>query len=312
LINSDTALGQLSMSGSAYVDELYITGQNGGWEKLVPKGYDESVHFTTNLKGGQTTYEIDFPKTFGSTPVVHATVSNDGPGEVVFFNISNITNSSYFISFKNPLEGNDYSIETQATSTASYSLHQTTTQSFRRQIIEGDREYQIDFDNPFPKKPVVSVSLERKTSYTISDPGIAGDTFIDGWEYYIATDTNTWRRITMAASTLDPDEVGDTYFDDNYYYVRIDDEVWGQIALASLDDNPNPPDSDGDDFDYDDNYIYVKTNAGWKRAAVATWISESSAEIVPYIIADITASNFKINFGSPLGSQYYVHVIASR
>ena len=309
LINSDTALGQLSMSGSAYVDELYITGQNGGWEKLVPKGYDESVHFTTNLIGGETTYEIDFPKTFGSTPVVHATLQSERDEQVRFFNISNITNASYFISFDQALTSDKYSIETQATSTASYSLHQTTTQSFKDYVIEGGDNYTITYPSAFAKSPTVSVTLERKISFSVSDPGTPGETFMDSWEYYIAVDSNTWRRATTAESIRAAGSAGDTDFDNDFYYVCIDDTLWGKLPLAT---STKTDAGNLGDFDYDDNYIYVLTSEGWKQSAVAVWNSESSATIVPYMISNITDSDFKINFASSLTSQYYVHVIASR
>ena len=309
LINSDTALGQLSMSGSAYVDELYIAGQNGGWDKLVPKGYDESVHFSTNLIGGETTYEIDFPKTFGSTPVVHATLQSEPDEPVRFFNISNITNNSYFISFDQALASNKYSIETQATSTASYSLHQTTTQSFKDYVIEGGDNYTITYPSAFAKSPTVSVTLERKISFSVSDPGTPGETFMDSWEYYIAVDSNTWRRATTAESIRAAGSAGDTDFDNDFYYVCIDDTLWGKLPLAT---STKTDAGNLGDFDYDDNYIYVLTSEGWKQSAVAVWNSESSATIVPYMISNITDSDFKINFASSLTSQYYVHVIASR
>ena len=309
LINSDTALGQLSMSGSAYVDELYITGQNGGWEKLVPKGYDESVHFTTNLIGGETTYEIDFPKTFGSTPVVHATLQSEAGEPVRFFNVSNITNNSYFISFDQALTSNKYSIETQATASASYSLHQTTTQSFKDYMIEGQDNYTITYPSSFSKLPTVSVTLERKISYSVTDPGTPGETFVDSWEYYIAVGADTWRRATMSEIIRTAGSAGDPDFDNDFYYVCIDDTLWGKLPLATS--TKTDAGSLGD-FQYDDNYIYVLTAEGWKQSAVATWTSESSATIVPYMISDITDADFKINFASALTSQYYVHVIASR
>ena len=309
LINSDTALGQLSMSGSAYVDELYIAGQNGGWDKLVPKGYDESVHFSTNLIGGETTYEIDFPKTFGNAPVVHATLQSESGEPVRFFNISNITNDSYFISFDQALTSDKYSIETQATSTASYSLHQTTTQSFKDYVIEGGDNYTITYPSAFAKSPTVSVTLERKISFSVSDPGTPGETFMDSWEYYIAVDSNTWRRATTAESIRAAGSAGDTDFDNDFYYVCIDDTLWGKLPLAT---STKTDAGNLGDFDYDDNYIYVLTSEGWKQSAVAVWNSESSATIVPYMISNITDSDFKINFASSLTSQYYVHVIASR
>ena len=95
-----------------------------------------------------------------------------------------------------------------------------------------------------------------------------------------------------------------------YSYVWIYDNIWGKIPLVAS--STTPEDLDGDGFDFDNNYIYVNTSEGWKEAPVATWISESSATIVPYMISDITESSFQINFASELLSQYFVHVIASR
>lgn len=310
-INTNDTLGDLSMSGDAYVEKLYVTGQNGAWEPLVPKGYDETVHFTTNLLSGQSNYIIDFPKTFGSIPTVHATLNNEGGGDVLFFNISNVSNDSYSISFNSAVPNNNYSIKTKAAVTGDYSLHQTTTQSFREQIIEGSTEYTINYPDTFSSKPVVSVTLERKSSYSVSDSGTAGDTFIDGWEYYIATDTDTWRRVTMAEIIRPAGSAGDTAFDTDFYYVCIDGTLWGKIPLAISSKTIAGTETEGD-VEYSNNYIYVFTDSQWKEAAIATWISESSATIVPYMISDITESSFQINFAAPLGSQYFVHTIASR
>lgn len=310
-INNNDPIGDFSMSGSAYVQELYVTGQNGAWELLTPRGYDETVHFTTNLLSGESNYTIDFPKTFGSTPTVHATLNNEGGGDVLFFNISNVTSNSYSITFNSTVPNNNYYVETKAATTGDYSLHQTTTQSFREQIIEGNTEYTINYPDTFSTKPVVSVTLERKTSYSVSDPGTAGDTFIDGWEYYIATDTDTWRRVTMAEVIRPAGSVGDTAFDTDFYYVCIDGTLWGKIPLAISSKTIAGTETEGD-VEYSNNYIYVFTDSQWKEAAISTWISESSATIIPYMISDITESSFQINFAAPLGSQYFVHTIASR
>ena len=181
-----------------------------------------SFFFTTNLLSGQSNYIIDFPKTFGSIPTVHTTLNNEGGGDILFFNISGVSNDSYSISFNSAIPNNNYSIKTKAAVTGDYSLHQTTTQSFREQIIEGSTEYTINYPSAFSKKPVISITLERKTSYSVSDPGAAGDSFIDGREYYIATDTNTWRRVTMTEIIRAAGSTGDTSFDANFYYVCID------------------------------------------------------------------------------------------
>jgi len=312
LINSDAALGQLSMSGSAYVEELYITGQNGGWEKLTPRGYDEAVHFSTNLIAGEDVYEIDFPKTFGSKPVVHATLNNDGGGEVVAFNIKNKTNSSYFISFSQPLSNDNYSVETQATTSSEYSLHQTLTQSFTKDITQGQESYTIQFPNPFLKKPTVSATLERQTSYNVNDPAEPGETFIYDSQFYFAIDQNVWRRATLVEEERDSGEPGDTQFDNDFFYVCINDTLWGSLPLVSLDGNPPPQDLDNDGFDYDDNFIYALTSEGWKRSAISSWLSEGTPTFVPYMISNVTESSFQINFASQLKAPHFLHIIASR
>ena len=188
-------------------------------------------------------------------------------------------------------------------------MHQTTTQSFKDYVIEGGDNYTITYPSAFAKSPTVSVTLERKISFSVSDPGTPGETFMDSWEYYIAVDSNTWRRATTAESIRAAGSAGDTDFDNDFYYVCIDDTLWGKLPLAT---STKTDAGNLGDFDYDDNYIYVLTSEGWKQSAVAVWNSESSATIVPYMISNITDSDFKINFASSLTSQYYVHVIASR
>ena len=286
-----------------------MTGSDGGWEVVAPKGYDESVYFSTNLNSGRRIYEIDFPKTFGTEPVVHATLKNESASEILFFNIDNITESSYFITFNTEVPNDNYSIDTKATASADYSLHQTTTQSFRNQILEGETSYTINYPSAFAKKPTVSVTLERKRSFAVDDPGTAGDTFVDEFEYYLAVQNNTWRRTTMAEVIRSSGTEGDTDFDDDFYYVCIDGTLWGRIPL---DPSSKTDSASLGDFDYDDNYIFVYTSEGWKESPLAAWPSEVSPLIIPHMISDVTESSFKINFNSTLTSQYFVHAIVSR
>jgi hypothetical protein len=308
-INTDSPIGDLSVSGDAYIEKVYITGSNGDWQQIIPQKYDESVNFTTNLIGGQEIYEIDFPKTFGAPPIVHASLRNDQGGDIRFFNISNISTQSYHISFNDTIPDNNYYVETSARTTDDYSIHDTLTQSFRTQIIEGNTDYTINFPSAFTKTPIVSVTLERKSSYTPTDIGTAGDTFIDGWEYYVATDTNTWRRVTMAEIIRTEGAAGDTDFDNDFYYVCIDGTLWGKIPLVT---STKSDAGNLGDVQYDNNYIYVLTAEGWKEGAIATWPAESSVEILPHMISNVTENSFQINFAGTLASQYFVHTVASR
>ena len=308
-INTDSPLGDLSVSGDAYVEKLYITGQNGAWEQVVPKGYDEATHFETNLMSGRSTYEIEFPKTFGSIPTVHATLNNDGGGDILFFNVWNIKKDSYFVTFNNDLPNNNYSIQTKALTTGDYSLHETTTQSFRSTIDAGASSYKIDFPSVFLNSPTVSVNLERRTSFSVDDPGTKGDLFVFESEYYIAIEDNTWRRASMANSTRTSGTKGDTDFDSNFYYVCFGGTLWGRIALV---DSLKSDAGNLGDFEYSSDYIYVLTSAGWKEAPISTWAERDETELVPYMISDVNEDSFDINFSTNLSGRYFVHTIASR
>jgi hypothetical protein len=308
LVNTSDPLGNLSVSGDSYLEKLYITGSDGSWQRLTPRGYDEAVNFSTNLLSGQTVYEIDFPKTFGSQPLLYSNLQNNTSDPVLFFNAFDVSESSYFVKFNQPLPTNNYSIQTSARTVGDFSLHQTKSQAFKYQVIEGQSSYEVEFNEAFAKPPTISSSLELKISHKVDDPGALGDTFIDGWEYYIAVGTDTWRRITTAESFRSVGSRGDTDFDDDFYYVCIDGSLWGKIPLTiSLKSDPGTL----GDVEYDNNYIYVFTSAGWKESPIITWPSEED-RIVPYVISDITENSFKINFGSIVTSQYFLHIIASR
>ena len=309
-INTDTPLGELSVSGDAYVEELYVTGQNGGWEQVVAKGYDETVHFETNLISGNNKYAIDFPKTFGSTPTVHATLNNDGGGDILFFNISNIQPDSFDITFNQDIPNNNYSLQVKATATADYSLHETTTQSFRQAIQPGQSSYTINYPNPFLRTPTVSTNLEKQTTFSVDDPGTAGDTFVYDSTFYIAIATDTWRRVTAAEVTRTVSgNAGDTEFDDDFYYVCVSGTTWIRTPLVAS--TKSDPGSVGD-IQYDTDYFYILTDSGWKQTAISTWESTDVDELIPFMISDITENSYKINFASAMSSPYFVHTIASR
>lgn len=308
-INTDSPLGDLSVSGDAFVERLYITGQNGGWEQVTPKGYDEAIHFETSLISGRSTYEIEFPKTFGTVPTVHATLNNDGGGDVLFFNVWNIKKDSYFVTFNSDIPNNNYSIQTKALATGSYSLHETTTQSFRSPIDAGASSYQINFPSSFLNSPTVSVNLERRTSFAVDDPGAQGDTFVFESQYYIAIQDNTWRRAALSSTIRSSGVQGDTDFDDDFYYICLGGTLWGRIPLVdSLKSNAG----NLGDFEYTADYIYIFTSAGWKEFPISTWVGRDETELVPYMISDVNEDSFDINFGSNLSGRYFVHTIASR
>jgi hypothetical protein len=309
-INTDTNSGTLTVAGDAYLENLYVTGSNGSFEKVFAKSYDESMQFTTNLNPGRAIYEIDFPKTFGTIPTVHVGLQNDAGEPPLAFNISNITTGSYFINFEQDLVGENYQVTTNARVLEKQSVHQTSTQAFSTSIIEGEKSYEINFPESFAANPVVTVTLEKKYSPTPEDPGAQGETFLYGWEYYIATQDNAWRRVTSAEVFRDPGTRGDIDFDNDFYYICLDDTLWGKIPLTIADITPEDLDADG--FDFQNGYIYVNTNEGWKQAPIATWPFDESPTMARYTISNIDQNKFTINFAEELSAQYNVHILASR
>ena len=309
-INTDANSGTLTVAGDAYLENLYVTGSNGYFEKVFAKSFDETVQFSTNLNSGRAIYEIDFPKTFGTIPTVHVGLQNDAGEPPLAFNISNITESSYFINFEQDLSGENYRVTTNARVLEKQSIHQTSTQAFSTSIIEGEDSYEINFPDSFLSNPVVTVTLEKKYSPTPEDPGTQGDTFLYGWENYIAIQDNEWRRITSSEVFRSAGTKGDVDFDNDFYYICLDGTLWGKIPLTVA--NLTPEDTDADGFDFDNEYIYVNTAEGWKQAPVATWPFEESPTMARYTISNVDKDKFTINFAGVLSSQYNIHILASR
>ena len=309
-INTIENSGQLTVAGDAYIENVYVTGSAGEFEKLYAKSYDESMQFSTNINPGRSIYEIEFPKTFGTVPTLHVGLENSAGEPPLAFNVSNITTSSYFINFESDIAGSNYSVTTNARVIEKTSVHQTTTQAFSTSVIEGQSSYEISFPESFSSKPTITATLEKKYSPTPEDPGTKGDTFLYGWEYYVAIQDNSWRRITSAEVFRDAGNTGDIDFDNDFYYVCIDGTLWGKIPLVAS--STIPEDLDGDNFDFDDNYIYVNTSEGWKEAPVATWPFEEFPTMARYTLSDIDDTKFTINFGQELTSQYNIHILASR
>ena len=162
-VNTETPFGELSVTGEAYLDCLFTTGEDGQWERVFG-GSDEVVSFTTDLFGGDDVYKIDFPKTFGESPAVTVTLENDEGGPILPYMISGVNGHEYFINFGSNLLNDGYTIHTSARATGQSAVNKTTTQSFITELTPqaGKDIYEIFYPNQFHANPIISTALENE------------------------------------------------------------------------------------------------------------------------------------------------------
>lgn len=157
-INSTEAKGQLSVTGDSYLERLYVTGCSGEWVRVMG-GSDEAVTFATPIFGGQDRYQIDFPKTFGSPPVLSVGLQNDHGAPIVPHMLSGVTESEYHLLFSTFLAHDTYIVHTTARPNVT-SQFKTITQSFTTDLAPGQDLHEIIFPQPFSVIPVVSPTIE--------------------------------------------------------------------------------------------------------------------------------------------------------
>lgn len=160
LIKSDDPLGDVNVSGDAYIDNLYSQSSDGSWTKIFAETQDQSVYFSTPLRRGREDQLIELPKTFGSIPNIQNSVEILNEAEPISINFSGVNENSFTVFFDRTLDTNDYILHTQASVGGSTSINQTTTQSFVSSIVAGSSSYNISYPEVFSSKPSVSVNLE--------------------------------------------------------------------------------------------------------------------------------------------------------
>tara|TARA_Y100000356_G_scaffold131279_1_gene134743 strand:- start:68 stop:2086 length:2019 start_codon:yes stop_codon:yes gene_type:complete len=157
-INNSEPLGQLSVTGDSYLERLYVTGCSGEWMQVLGSN-DETISFSTAIMGGQDSYQVDFPKTFGSTPILSVSLQNDHGAPIIPHMISGVTATEYHILFSTFLDHDTYVLHTTARPSKS-SQFRTLSQSFSTDLVAGKDLHHIDFLEPFSVPPVVSTTIE--------------------------------------------------------------------------------------------------------------------------------------------------------
>ena len=169
IINSTEAIpsSELSVTGDAYLERLYTTGEDGEWRRVVG-GADETTAYKTRLTKGADHYLIDFPKTYGSQPVLSLSLENGrNSGPIIPFMVSGVTTQQYGINFGTTLPNDDYYIHTTAKPEGESSYNKTLTQTFFTDLSAGSDSYFIEFSSAFLVPPVVSCVVETASAIRI-------------------------------------------------------------------------------------------------------------------------------------------------
>ena len=169
IINSTEAIptSELSLTGDAYLERLYVTGDDGVWTK-VKGGSDEVTSYKTRLTKGSDHYIIDFPKTYGIAPVLSLSLENGNHGgPMIPFMVSGVTTQQYGINFGTALPNDNYFVHTTARPSGESSYQKTVTQTFFTDLSAGNDTYFIEFSNSFEVPPIVSCVVETASAVRV-------------------------------------------------------------------------------------------------------------------------------------------------
>jgi len=157
-INSEDYLGALTVSGSAYFDNVYVKGDLGEYSQISDFA-ESSVNFSESIAAGNTEYNINFPKTFQSNPAVSVSLESSS-GPAIPYRISNVSAFDYTINFDTQIPNASYKIHTIAKPTGTSSFRQTKTLSMIKDLTVGQSTFSFDYTEAFVAPPALSLSLE--------------------------------------------------------------------------------------------------------------------------------------------------------
>jgi len=176
-INTVDTLGELSVTGSSYLEKAYTTGEDGRWERIFG-GSDEVVSFVASLNKGSDNFYLDFPKTFGEKPALTLSLENSQGGPIVPYMISDLNEFRFAVNFGSELQNDNYKLHVNARPTGQSSANKTTTQSFATDIPEGVDSFEVQYPCSFHAIPSISTVIESEgimIPYLVS--GVSRDSY---------------------------------------------------------------------------------------------------------------------------------------
>jgi hypothetical protein len=189
-INNADPLGQLSVTGKTFIQDIFVFDEATQAFTRVYGGRSENISFKTQLLDGADKQNILLPKQFHSKPIISAVLENKNGGVIIPICIENVTKNDFDIKLGSILTSRDYYLHTIAleptfhdgVNSVHYENYPNVTcldpannryniQRFSTQVQEESDEVQIFFPFGFKETPSVSVTIEGPNNivpYTIS------------------------------------------------------------------------------------------------------------------------------------------------
>lgn len=117
-INNTDPIGELSVTGKAFIQDIFTYDHVSKKFNRVYGGDDENVYFKTKLRKGKSQYKINLPKTFKLKPVMSVMLEHTKGGVIIPLIISNITRHDFLVDFAKEIEDDNYILHTMALSTS--------------------------------------------------------------------------------------------------------------------------------------------------------------------------------------------------
>jgi hypothetical protein len=117
-VNNVTPLGELSVSGKAFIQDIFTYDEINKSFNRVYGADDENITFSKKLRKGKDKYLIDLPKTFKEKPVMSVSLQNTKGGIIIPLIIENASRHDFVVKFSKELDDDNYILHTTALSTS--------------------------------------------------------------------------------------------------------------------------------------------------------------------------------------------------
>ena len=178
-INNTSPIGELSVSGKAFVENIYRYDHFYKTFYRVYGGDSETVSFKHEIRPGNDEYKINLPKTFFDPPIISLNLEGHGVIPISKPIIKNLTEFDLNIKFPSVINSKGYSVHVTALETSfkkgNSDVHyekyphvscedagsnRLAIQRFKTTFSNSGLEFKIDFPIEFGSAPIVSTTIE--------------------------------------------------------------------------------------------------------------------------------------------------------
>ena len=113
-INTVDTLGELSVTGDSFLENIFVYDEFAKKFNKVYGGDDETISFSTPIKGGKKRYLIDLPKTFKEKPILSVSLESCDGNVILPFILQDANRYEFYIQFHRNLPNTKYIVRTTA------------------------------------------------------------------------------------------------------------------------------------------------------------------------------------------------------